>query len=89
MGNLLKRIDCHNAKWNIVYDIYEEENDGNPFIAYYIIEKSLGDNVFDVYMLPIEHKEKLLAYKDGSMFHRGNFVREFGKLVIRGGKKVL
>ena len=84
---LLKRIIDKNAKWHVIYDIYEENSYGNSFLVYYVREKSRGD-VYDAYILPIEHKEKLLSYKDNSMFHRGNFVREFGKMFIRDGKHI-
>ena len=87
MSILLKRIVADKKNhWHVSYEIYEEYNNGKPFIAYYVREKSLGDNGYDAWIIPIEHKEKLLAYADNSIFHRGNFVRDNGKMFIRNGK---
>lgn len=88
MGALLKRIEDKNSSWHMVYDICEESNNGSPFIVYYVREKSRGSEAYDAYILPIKHKEKLLAYRDNSMFHRRNFVVEFGKMFIKDGKYI-
>lgn len=87
MGALLKRIvSDKKIHAHVSYEIYEESNNGNPFITYYVRDKILGDSGINGWVIPIEHKEKLLAYRDNSIFHRGNFVREYGKMFIRDGK---